>query len=398
MPIISSLSAGVRSFGLYVLAALVSVIDTFNRTDNASDLGSISGQKWKIWRGIWGISGNKAVSSTTASTYPLATLTFTKTDVTVSISGQDPGMGTAFWVTDAENWYATTYVQTETCQTCSNCNSWNASTCNSWNTATCISWTCNSAFCSGGWNTSTCNAWNTSTCNGWTCNQGFLRCDGTYNPSNCNSWNPSNCKSWSLGNCVAWNNTAPKGYCASRNPSTCSGGYNTSTCNFWNVGNCNKVTFVCQVSNCSGGWNTSNCSGTWNASNCKSWFCNQASCSGGFNPSNCSGNFNPSTCNAFFSFSCNCVVEDKINILSFIAGSISTIVTYLYSSTVQSFKSILSGNSVTISAYSDTNWTTQIGSSNNQSITSPVKTKRHGIIKSTSSYGQGNSINEIRVD
>lgn len=291
MPLISSLSAGARAFGLYVLAALATVIDTFNRSDNATDLGSISGQKWKIWRGVWGISGNKAVSSTTASTYPLATLTFTKTDVTVSISGQDPGMGAAFWVTDAENWYATIYVQVESCQTCNNCNSWNASNCNQFSggnpaTYTCLAWTCNAY-----------------TCNAWTCT--------------------------------------------------------TSTCN--------------------------------------SWFCNSGT-TATWNPIFCSGFYNNPNCNAFFAYTCNCVTEHKINILSFIAGSISTLATYLYNSAIQSFKSIKSGNSVTVSAYSDTSWGTQIGSSNNYSITTPVKTRQHGIIKSPSSFGQGNSINEIRVD
>lgn len=395
MPLISSLSAGVRAFGLYVLSALVTVIDTFNRSDNASDLGSAGGQKWKIWRGVWGISTNKASSSTAASSYPLATLTFTRQDVTVGIGGPAPGTGASFWVTDANNWYSTVYVQTETCQTCTNCNAWNASNCNAFG---CNSWTCNSAFCNGTWNASNCNSpgpcaiYNPATppcyCLTTICNQPVNRTCANFSGGTCQAYNPSNCN--------RWNNVAPKGYCQS-------GAWNTSNCARWNAINCASwnnnfcnqwacLEWVCTIGNCIR-WN---CSGTFNVSNCNSWFCTSANCPQA--STFCSGFFNPSNCNSFFSFSCNCQTEYRINIISSIASSVTTVVSTLWSGVIGSFKSVLSGNNITIKAYTNTNYTSQIGSDSVQTLLSPQKSKLFGIIKAPSTIGQGNSIDEFRVE
>jgi len=339
-----------------------SIIDLFNRADNSTNLGTLSGQKWRVWRGVWGIVSNRASSSTADSSYPLATLTFTRQDVTVGIGGPNPGTGAAFWVTDANNWYSTVYVQQEVCQTCTNCNSWNASNCNSLGGGNCIGWTCN-----GGWNASTCNAFSGGTCQ-------------TTSGGNCATVNGSNCNGFSPGPCVQWNNTAPKGFCSGRGFPVCSGGWNTSNCASWNGINCIA-------------WNATVCSGNWNAS-----VCNASSCTGGFNPVVCVGTFNPSNCNSFFSFSCNCVTENRINIVSSITSTITTLVSTLWSGTIGSFKAILSGNSVTIRAYTSTNYTSQIGSDSVQNISSPQKSKLFGIIKAPSSFGQGNSIDEFRVE
>lgn len=352
MPLLSSrASASVRAFGLTILSALTSVIDTFNRS-NQSGLGTAKGQRWKIWRGSWEILNNRASSSTAASSYPLATLTFTKQDATISIGDPNPGTGAAFWVTDANNWYSTVYVQQEVCQTCTNCNSWNASNC---------------AQASGG----NCATWfNVNPCVYWECS------DGASNCGNCAAFNPTtggNCATWNPivpGNCTQWNNVAPKGFCfgPSRNPST---GGNCATTNPLVFGNCNS-------------WNNPVCLG--NApGNCQ--FANPVFCV----------NFNPSNCNAFFSFSCNCVTENRINIISSIASTITTVVSTLWSGTIGSFRTILSGNSATIQAYTSTNYTSQIGSNSVQNLSSPQKSKLFGIIKAPSSFGSGNSIDEFRV-
>ncbi len=354
MPIIGSrAAAGIRSFGLYVLAALTSVLDTFNRSDNPSDLGSISGQKWKIWRGIWGIVSNKASSSSSASEYAMATLTFTKTDAVIGVSSPDPGTGMTFWVSDADNWYASVYTQEESCETCFNCNSWNASNCNAFCGGNCKGWTCNSGYC---------NSWNAIACIGnWNVN------------SYCAAWD-NICVRWN-NPCQAWRNTAPKGQCTR-----------------WGI-QCNGRVLYCVNS----GYYIGNCNLTqW--SNCNAYFCNAASCTGGFNPVNCCGNYNASNCNAFFSYSCNCTTQHRIKIISSIASSISTVVSTLWSSTIASFKTVLSGNSATIRAYSSSDYTSQIGSDYAENLSSPVKNKKFGIIKSPSGLNQGSSIEEFRVE
>jgi hypothetical protein len=354
MPLISSLSAGAKAFGIYALLALSSVVDLFTRSDNATSLGSVKGQNWKVWRGVWGIAANKASSSSSAATNALATLRFTKTDVTVSISGADPGTGASFWVTDADNWYASVYTQNQVCQTCSNCNAWNTPNCVGWAVGNCA----NGTVCCGGFNTSTCTG-------------------NSYTLGPCITWSLGSCITWTLGNCTVWNSAnsgnraPPYGFCfsPSRNPSTCNQ-RNPSTCNQRNPSTCNQ----------------------WNASNCNAFCCNGAF--ENWSPYCTSFSF---SCSSFFTFSCNCTTEHRISLISSILGSVSTLSNNLFSSAIQSFKTILSGNQATISAYSTTTYNSQIGNSVVTNITSPTKYTQHGIIKSTSNYSQGSAIDEFGV-
>lgn len=349
MPLLSSRASGsVRAFGLTVLSALTSVIDLFTRSDQ-SGLGTIKGQRWRVWRGAWAIVSNKASSSSAAGDNALATLKFTKTDVTVSVSGADPGMGVSFWVTDANNWYASVYTQNQVCQTCSNCNSFSGGNC---------------AVTSPGF----CNQNAVGTCS-----QGTFCC-GNFNPSSCiGNFNPSFCISFSPGPCNQWNNSPPVGFCfgPSRVPQ-CTGGWNANTCNQVQPSTCNA--------NC--------CPGPFNT-----W---SPYCAGNVNAPSCSS-FNPVVCNAFFTFSCNCVTEHRISIIRSLANTVSTISNNLLSAAVQSFRTILSGSQATIQAFSTTSYTSQIGNSITQNITTPQKTSQHGIIKSTSSFQQGSSIDEFGV-
>lgn len=301
------------------LKALISITDNFNRADNASDLGKAGTMSWKIWRGTWGISGNKASSSTAASSYPLATLNFTSTDVTISIGSPEAGMGASFWVSDADNWWAATYEQVYSCQTCSACSSYNPLSCCAFNTFT------------------YCSAYSTVTGNAC-CNNAIAG-----NPC-CNSCKPKT--------------TPPIGFCQtsynpySKNPTT----YNPYSRNPTNYPcNANATSYPC-------------------SGNCYSFSC----------------------ANVFF-FSCNCATTYSMKLLSDIASTISTAASSTFSSAIASFKAILSGNNVTVRAYSDSAWTTQIGSDWSTNLASPNKTKAHGIIKAPATYSQGSTIDEFRV-
>lgn len=107
MPILSSLSAAsARVFGL-LSALVIRIQDTFNRTDSPSSLGNATtGQAWANTRGTWGISSNAATSSNAGSTYPLASIPVGKPNNTVSANITNGGPGVAFWVTDANSWWA----------------------------------------------------------------------------------------------------------------------------------------------------------------------------------------------------------------------------------------------------------------------------------------------------
>lgn len=107
MPIISSLTAvTAKVYGL-LSALVIKIQDSFNRTNNASSLGTTdTGQVWTNTRGTWGISGSLASTSDAGSTYPLASVLVGKTNNTVSANITNGGPGVAFWVTDANSWWA----------------------------------------------------------------------------------------------------------------------------------------------------------------------------------------------------------------------------------------------------------------------------------------------------
>ena len=80
-----------------------------------------------------------------------------------------------------------------------------------------------------------------------------------------------------------------------------------------------------------------------------------------------------------------------------IAGTVTEVANSLFSATVQSFKTILSGSNITIKTYSDTSYTSQIGSDWNTSSTGAIKNKKHGIIVMSANYNQGSTIDEFKV-
>lgn len=85
-------------------------IDSFDRADAAS-LGTCSNgiASWTATSGSWAIASNQATSATSASSYPLASIpsatASSDNDIRVDIPS-GAGQGIAFWVTDANNWYA----------------------------------------------------------------------------------------------------------------------------------------------------------------------------------------------------------------------------------------------------------------------------------------------------
>lgn len=359
----SSTRAGssARAFGLFVLSALKTVIDTFNRSDGI--LGVISGQAWKVWRGTWSIATNQASATSPASSYPAATLTFTSTDVTIGISTPAAGAGTVFWLSDANNWWGATYDIIYTCQTCAgaNCNTYtsqcNASTCNAGN---CNAGNCSGNACSQGICSSyTCNAY---TCNQWTCNG--------YTLGNCTAFAGYNCTTWSANKACIGRNPA---FCNGRNPSTC----NKNSCSLTACasGNCNGVYSCLQYA-------------------CNQWSCTTWTCT----TSNCTTTWYP--CTAFYSFffSCNCTTTYNTNLIKNIAGTISSVANSAWNAAVGSFKVILSGTNVTVRTYNTANYTTQIGTDWTTAATGAVKNKKHGIMVAPANYSQGNTIDEFRVE
>jgi hypothetical protein len=111
------------------------ISDNFNRP-NSSTLGTASNgiAQWITLRGSWGVSSFQASSTTAASSGALATTTLTKPVPNYQIDLDIPsgaGVGTAFWVTDQNNWWAAiTYQTTSTSYVCPSGGTLSGSTCN----------------------------------------------------------------------------------------------------------------------------------------------------------------------------------------------------------------------------------------------------------------------------
>jgi len=78
-------------------------------------------------------------------------------------------------------------------------------------------------------------------------------------------------------------------------------------------------------------------------------------------------------------------------------GHAQFVLNTILTTNIQGIKVTLSGNNITAQAYSDTNLTSQVGSTLSQ--THPgQKSKEHGIISRASNASQGYTIDEFRVN
>jgi hypothetical protein len=77
-------------------------------TDEFSGTGSLA-QRWTSTRGSWSVVGGKSSTATAASSYPLASFNSNTPAVSVRVdygTVDTHGWGVAFWVKDADNWWA----------------------------------------------------------------------------------------------------------------------------------------------------------------------------------------------------------------------------------------------------------------------------------------------------
>lgn len=106
MPFFSSIRAIGPAGARRLLAKLKAFTDAFTRDNNGSVLGEDIA-RWSSLSGTWGINSNKAKSTTSSSSYPVATFDAITQDSKVKSigTGSGSGFGVSFWATDADNWY-----------------------------------------------------------------------------------------------------------------------------------------------------------------------------------------------------------------------------------------------------------------------------------------------------
>jgi hypothetical protein len=330
------------------------ITDTFDRA-NANSLGTVSNgvTSWTALSGSWAIASNQATSSTSPSSYPVATVTspLSSTDYELKIdvpAGAGPGV--ALWVTDASNWYAvTTNLVTTNNYSCpsggtvsgTDCvitSTYNA-TATTYNCGSPYSYDCNysasyraagyvynGAFCSG--------------CSGPGANDGTLQCTTINGQFGC----------WEI---------IPAGYYCP-NGGTLSG----STC----------------LKTCSG-------CGTGGSDPCAT--CTSYSCSPG-------DSLNGTICTSTSTYSATNTptYTYTTRLIKNTSGTKSTLVTYSHSSAVRSLKVTTSNDTVSISAYSGTGQSGLLDT-NNYAVTTPTKTAVAGIIISPASSSQGTTLDNF---
>jgi len=349
--------------------------DTFDRGNTTGNLGSASdGSLWSAIRGTFTVSTNKAVSVDAANSYPAATVDMNTQNASISIKGSTQGSTAALWVTDSGNWFGVGISQTQVSASTLSAGErsligCNCGTCEVAGNCASPSYPCTSPSYPCGSPSYPCASPSTN-CISWT-----YTCNVTGNRYCSSSW--YRCSSYAY-NCNAYNKT---GSCKS-SWYRCSGyAYN---CNAYNAGNCNNATTY----TCTGGYAYS-CGG-YNYS-CGGYF---YQCDGGIYYYACGGN------NATTFTECNCQTcyPQYIRFIQSASNTVTQLASWLVASVVQSFKVVTSGNSVTITPYSDSSLTTQIGSNLTHTATGITINARYGIMVQPSSYNQGNSIEEITIE
>ena len=300
------------------LKAFAYFLDTFNPIRSA----------WKVLTGSWTGSGGTASTSTAPSSYPLAVVKMSKSNVTASLKSTTNGSGIAIWATDSGNWWGVVTGQNSGQQ-------------------------CN---CLTGYN-----------CNGYICNSSYYVCNSNYayvcnctGGGNIASWNASYYYACGGGNCSAW---------ASYSPYIC-GLYGTSCgqCTTWNaISYCfhsadpaswNATYYFC----CSGG----NCASSY-------YQCNSTNCTG----------YSP------YTYGCQTCYPATIRIIKSVANTVTEVTSWVVSTVVNSLKVITSGTGITAKPYSDNNLTTQIGADLTYSANNATIDTKFGIVVAPSTYSQG---------
>lgn len=425
------------------LKALLSLTENFSRATLAN--AGATSAKWKTIVAGWGVSAGKGTSSAIGA---LISTTFASADAVIKTKNAKPGVGPAFWVTDSGNWWAVTYNVTNICQTCTACGSYNScSYCSSYTNGQSASCGCasyTSTTCCNGYGTCTqCSSYGTGSC-----------CQYYGTCYSCIEYTATQCCN-SYYTCYVCNSYAASTCCSSYSPYTCC----TSSYVFYGYSCCSAygysykaggvictsyyfcATYVCQsygtCYSCSGYTTCYSCTGYSASSCCNSYYtcyvCTASTpyscCTGyqsctvctGYTDVTCCNSYTPCTvcsqyntctycsgytyganatcgCASYYSYSCNCADNHKIDLVKKESGAESVVSSTANSTTaISGIKVTTSGNSVTAQAYSDTNFTNQVGS-NITGTNTGQKPKEHGIISRGSNNNQGYTIDEVQVN
>ena len=393
------------------LKALLSLFENFSRS-TLTNAGATSA-KWRQVVTGWGVSGGKGTSSAIGA---LISTVFASADAVIKTKNAKPGVGPAFWVTDAGNWWAVTYNVTNICQTCSACGAYNSCSycsstaygydsscgCASYSQTTCCNSYGDCTACASPFTYTCCTSYNVYSCctnsvpySYTCCTQGYYTytcCTAPY------SFTGSCCAAYGYtykggpNSCISYYSCTINS-CAAYGDCTACAGYGTCTmytCLSWGAcytcatyGTCNGCNSYYTYTCCTGYISCTRCSGYYQCTYCTGYsYGANASCG----------------CGSYYTYSCNCADNHKIDLVKKENGTETVVASTTNSTTaISGIKVTTSGNNVTAQAYSDTSFTNQVGSNINGTNTGQ-KSKEHGIISRASNNNQGYTIDEIQVN
>ena len=331
--------------------------DTFNRANETLDKSS-DGTVWKIWGpALWSVVSNKASTSTSASAYPLATVSAPSSNVTVSLKGVSQGSTAALWVTDSNQWWGIGIDQTTVSASALNPTERAITGCNCQ--------TCTNPGTVANYNYVAAYVYSVGTGNyNYVCNAASYPV-ASYNYT-CNVYNTGSCNN------------------ASRYP-----------CNQFSEGMCNVYSYYCD--------RTGNryCNNSMYPIASYSYMCNSAAYPQnyyyvtGANAAYPEGNYNATT---YYECNCQTCYPQYVRFIQYISGTLTTLSSWIVSTVINSLKVTTSGSSTTTKIYSDANLVSQIGSDLTYTPTGVTITPNYGIMVKPSSYSQGNTIDEITIE
>lgn len=121
-----------------------------------------------------------------------------------------------------------------------------------------------------------------------------------------------------------------------------------------------------------------------------------------YSPASYTCNANATACGSYnpvYTYSCNCYTERSVNIFKRADGNIVALAKKIVNGPILGIKTILSGNTITVKAYTGLGYTNETNSGETTYTDSgPLKTKNHGILVTKALESQATTIDEFKVE
>lgn len=378
MPILSSIAgAAAKAYGMMANAKRI-ITDTFNRANGSLGTTS-SGHPWSVLRGTWSISSSQATSSTAGSSYPLASVDLGAQNIIVSADITDGGPGVAFWVTDANSWWASS-VNYRTTSGCTGAGG-------------------NSSSGGGDCGTYTSPTYGPSTCSGPGGN-------GTSGGGNCGTFYPA-----TSGTACSWTqtgSTTSSGFAILENP--CTGELTTNVISSSTTYSCSGGKTLCNTNQCCDVvpplYSCSNCTSA-TSSTVYTVYANQ-----NYTPATpgtlayWSGSLvsGPQLTQGYYSGSTQTTYHTDLKLYSSVSGTVTNTATSTLNSNTSgyskanSIKVTTAGESISVQAFSSAGLSSQLGSTLTYSATGANRGTKSGIVKTPSDANAGSVLDNFATE